>query len=126
MGMNSGRTDRNNDVFGHLISYKNGGPPDFYNIVPQTNRINIGTVTNTPIFAPSIWAASEREITSFVNSASSAYVEIIVAVFYDGAETRPIAFGTSETYENSSGVVHQCRDYFYSNNPDEDPDSLNG
>lgn len=126
MGMNSGRSDNNNDVFGHLIAYKNGGPSDFYNIVPQTNRINIGTITNTPINAPSIWAASEREITNFITSSRGGWVEVTVVVFYNGAETRPGAFGISEVFKNSAGaVVQQCSDYFYSNNPDVDPDSFN-
>lgn len=127
MGMNSRLANGNNDHLGHMVPYILGGPPNWYNIVPQTQRINIGTVTNTDVHSISLWRDTERVMQKWVTRDVNHRVRYEVLVAYNLPGTRPTGFGViEEYYTNSTGPpVITCPGIWYSNDPNVDPDIWN-
>ncbi|XP_073961112.1 uncharacterized protein [Choristoneura fumiferana] len=128
MGMNKNLPNHNNDQVGHFVSWKNGGPPDWYNFAPQTQRINIGTTnaTVTDVVSPSLWTRTEEEITAWAEAGKT--VKFTVVAVYAKNVKRPLGFGTSETYLNRDKSVNRgmsVLSYWYSNDPYADPDEWN-
>lgn len=117
----------NDDQCGHLVPYILGGPAEWYNIVPQTRRINTGTTGRTDVLhSTSVWRSLERFMQHWVRGGGSVELEILVV--YDlWVSTRPTGFGAIYKFYNgqNGNLVHDCNGYWYSNDPTQDPDDWN-
>lgn len=88
--------DKDDSAF--LIGFKNGGPAEIYNVVPQSRSTYKS------------WLSYSKTIYDWVQQDIGNKVEVTIVVLYKNNSTRPSAFGLSLLFKNNGDMCKEPED----------------